>query len=569
VAPPRLISLFALAVFAFCCVVPAASLAMSLAGRLGDPGVARAAEMLAEPSGRAALLRTAGLALCTAGLCVAVGVPYAVLLSRTAVPGRGLWAFLTFLGLLTPPYFSTVGWTALLGFEGALTRLIPFPTPTAPIHSFAGALLVSAGSWFPVVPLLIVPALRRVRPEVEDAARLETGLLGVLRRVTIPSAMPEIAAAAALVFALCLGSGAATDLLAGARTYPAWLMSSLNERAFDTAAATVLALPLLAAVPLGLWAAARAVRAATASEADGAEGEGQLSGETARDLPLGPPARLLGLAFVAAVWTLTAGVPLGAVAVRLIPAGGTPADALTVYIGGWRQAWPAVADSLPLSAAAGLLAAAVSLPLAAMLRSAGPRWGWASWAVPLLLLPAVMPAVLTATGLVQFRDGAAVGPFAPLKWLLGRDAVFDLAGSRWRVRTASAVLVTAYLARFLPVALVVTLAGLRRLDRTLTDAAAVDGAGPWRVWRHVILPVAWPYAAAGGLAVFALSLGEIETVLQVVPPRVQLLSAVVYDQAHRNLEHNLAGLCAVMMTAVSAAALAAWGLLAWAGQRFG
>src|SRR3546814_5389129 len=45
-------------------------------------------------------------------------------------------------------------------------------------------------------------------------------------------------------------------------------------------------------------------------------------------------------------------------------------------------------------------------------------------------------------------------------------------------------------------------------DRRLEQAAATLGATPWRVFRSVTLPLAWPGIVAGTVLVFAKALGE-------------------------------------------------------------
>src|SRR3546814_8193528 len=45
-------------------------------------------------------------------------------------------------------------------------------------------------------------------------------------------------------------------------------------------------------------------------------------------------------------------------------------------------------------------------------------------------------------------------------------------------------------------------------DRRLEQAAATLGATPWRVFRSVTLPLAWPGIVAGTVLAFAKALGE-------------------------------------------------------------
>jgi iron(III) transport system permease protein len=555
---PRLPVVAAAVVFAAACLAPPVALLIHVLRNLDDPGVAAAFAQLGEPAGWAALLRTIRIGVIVAAVCVGLGVPYAVLIARTSLPGRRLWEPLTFLGLLLPPYFSTVGWMDLLGFEGTLTRALGLAGgASAPVQTEFGVVLVLTGALFPVVPLLTAYALRRVRPELEDAARLETNALGVIRRVTLPAVAPDVAAAGLLVFVLAIGGFAATDILTGARLYGAHLFAAFNEFSFGSAAAAVLLLPLIAVAAVVLFAFHLLTRRASAAV-------DHLRGPTAPPFASGPAGRAAGLLYVAAVWGLTVGVPVLTMLRRAIPAGGTIADGWDTYVLAWRQAvqWPAgswlprgpAADSIVTAAAAGLVAALTGFALAGGIAAFGPA-GRARLST-LALLPMVLPSALLGIGLIHLRSETATGAW------LGRDVVIAAGdGYEWVLRIAWLILPAAYVGRFAPLAVKVLEAGFRRLERSVAEAAAVDGATPTRAWSRVVFPILRPYVVAAGLLVFALSLGEVDCVRQIVPPRMELMSQAIYEQAHRNLEHNLAGLCLVLLTAVAAAGAAAYALL--------
>jgi iron(III) transport system permease protein len=75
--------------------------------------------------------------------------------------------------------------------------------------------------------------------------------------------------------------------------------------------------------------------------------------------------------------------------------------------------------------------------------------------------------------------------------------------------TTPFIIVFAYLARFLPLALKAPLAAMAVLARDQEEAAALDGANAWQRLRHVIVPNLLPAAAAGGLLVFLLAFNEL------------------------------------------------------------
>jgi thiamine transport system permease protein len=89
-----------------------------------------------------------------------------------------------------------------------------------------------------------------------------------------------------------------------------------------------------------------------------------------------------------------------------------------------------------------------------------------------------------------------------LGFLVGLDAPpLDLRDSRWLVPLAHAVIGVPFVVR-------AVVPALRAVDPRLRQAAAVLGAGPWRVWRDVDLALAArSILVAAGFA-FAVSLGE-------------------------------------------------------------
>jgi molybdate transport system permease protein len=86
------------------------------------------------------------------------------------------------------------------------------------------------------------------------------------------------------------------------------------------------------------------------------------------------------------------------------------------------------------------------------------------------------------------------------------EAIYEATGfvlpfSIWGVVLANVFVATPFL--------VLTVEGaIRNLDPRFESAAAVMGAGRWRVFRRVTLPMIWPSLAAGALLAWARALGE-------------------------------------------------------------
>ena len=128
----------------------------------------------------------------------------------------------------------------------------------------------------------------------------------------------------------------------------------------------------------------------------------------------------------------------------------------------------------------------------------------------LFFLPYVTPAVASAAvfrQLFSIRLQAPVNAimrllgFAPLKWLSEPNGIFTLIGNRWGFQVPSwaagpslaLVVICMYsIWTFVGYNTVIYLAGLGNIPTELVEAAEIDGAGRWQVFRHITLPLLSP-----------------------------------------------------------------------------
>ncbi|KGM14843.1 hypothetical protein N867_14960, partial [Actinotalea fermentans ATCC 43279 = JCM 9966 = DSM 3133] len=182
--------------------------------------------------------------------------------------------------------------------------------------------------------------------------------------------------------------------------------------------------------------------------------------------------------------------------------------------------WDAAATSVRTAVDATVLAVLVG-GLVALVVSRRPRGRGARRAVrafdAAFMLPLGVSAVTVGFGFLVALDGG-LGP--------------DLRSSPLLIPVAQAVVATPLVVRtVLPV--------LRAIDSRLHDAAAVLGAGPWRVLAFVDWPVA---ARSLGLAVglaFAVSLGEFGATSFLARPDRPTLPVVIFRLIGRPGAENL------------------------------
>lgn len=182
---------------------------------------------------------------------------------------------------------------------------------------------------------------------------------------------------------------------------------------------------------------------------------------------------------------------------------------------------PAELVVIALSLKVALVAALCSLPFGIAIAWVLARRRFPGKALldALVHLPLVVPPVVVGYALLMLlgRNGV-LG--APLERALGAGFAFHWSGAA----LASAVMAFPLMVRTIRLSIEGT-------DRRLEQAAATLGASPWRVFRSITLPLAWPGIVAGLVLAFAKALGEFGatiTFVSSIPGETQNLSSAIY-----------------------------------------
>jgi molybdate transport system permease protein len=210
------------------------------------------------------------------------------------------------------------------------------------------------------------------------------------------------------------------------------------------------------------------------------------------------------------------------------------------------EEWGIVALSLRV----GLVATLFTLPIAFAL-----AWLLARTRIPgkilieaIVYLPLVVPPVVTGWFLLL-----AFAPGGPLGWL-GGGVLF-----RWTGAAIAAGVMA------LPLMVRAIRLSIEAVDTRLEGAARTLGAGRWRVFRTITLPLSLPGLLAGAVLGFARSLGEFGatiTFVSNVPGETQTLPLAIYSALQRPDGDAVALRLSALSIAVALAALVASELLA-------
>jgi iron(III) transport system permease protein len=521
-------------------------LLMTLLEALGGPGewtLAAFADFFGRQDEWIAMWRSLWISAASVVLAAVVGVPLAFLFERNEFPGRRLLGAVIALPVALPPLVGVIAFLFLYGESGFASRavqgLLGLAQPPWRLSGPGAILLVHAYSMYVYFYLFTRAGLARLDAALlEASAALGAGKARTFLRVTLPLLRPALTGAALLTFMTSLASFSAPYLFGGAfRVMTTQIVASrLNGQETLAQAETVM---LAALALLGLWAMRRAERGdATATGVRGvAPARRRIKSPLARAAALAAGWLLAGFLLLPhAVLLLVSLVPPFTWTAEPFP----PVLALSNWEGLLSQPerLRPVVNSLWMAAVSTL--AALTLGLAAARRAARGRGPLSATLESLIALPWAIPGTVFAVALAT--------TFSVNQPWLGR---FLLIGTPW-------ILPLAYLVRSLPLTGRAALAGLRRLDPALEEAAGSLGASPLQRFWRVTLPLLRPALAAGAGLAFITAFGDfiVSIVLytfETRPISIEILGSL------RLQDLGMAAAYGVVLMIGSTVAFLAWG----------
>lgn len=481
-------------------------LALPLARTLAEGGVYLA--VWQDPYFLGRLTWTLAQAGASALIALALGGPLAYLLSRYALPGKGLLLRLLLLPFVTPTLVAVLGLSALLGPRGWLTAPLGLDLEGTPLPLILGNLFFN----LPVMVRLGYGGFSRVPPQLTGAARTlgASGWRAALT-VALPLALPGLAAGFILVFlysALSFG----LPLALGGERYATLEVEIYTLTAYQlrlSEASALIAGQLLLTLA-ATWAYVRLPRGGV--------------GVPTRGLPAARGGAALLL------WTLLAAVglicfgPLCAVVARGLLGPGGPT--LSYWSG-------ILADpQTPLLLGNTLRFGGLALLGATLLGGLHAVGAWLARSRTLDLL-SLLPLMVSPVSL-------AVG------YLLAYPVL----------SATLPLLIAAYTLLGFPLVTRSLLPALRALPPRLTEAARSLGAHGWAAHRTVTWPLTLPALRGGAALALATVLGEFGATLVLTRPEWATLSVGLYERLGRPGERNLGEACALATVLLGLAALA-------------
>ena len=417
------------------------------------------------------IINSLALVVLTVLGALGIGVPLALLTAYVQLPAVKLWLITLAAPLAMPSYIGAFTFHAAFGRGGEIENLTGLVT--TPVSGLTGAAVVMILYTYPFVLLTTRAALLSLDVGQINAARtLGMPLLRCLGQVALPRAVTGMAAGSLLV-ALYTLSDFGTPAIMGLDTFTREIYVEYN--AFGLSQAAFLSLQLLAIAGLLLYLESRI---------------GAIREQPGRTLMLWlrPGQVCCLLLSVLPVIVLALVLPLAVFTGWLLREG----------TGGFEfsYAW----NSITASLLAAVLAVVLALPVAHI----ASRDALGRLLERITYLGFGVPGIVMGTALVYLGLQLSV------------------------LYQTLALLVLAYVLRFLPLAVGPVRSTADKLDSSLVKAARVLGAGPGEVFRRITLPLTMRGMVAGAALVFLEGMRELPATLLLAPAGFETLATYLW-----------------------------------------
>ncbi|MEO2258981.1 iron ABC transporter permease [Paenibacillus amylolyticus] len=399
------------------------------------------------------------------------------------------------LCFILPSYVLTLSWSSFTGSQSWLAHLLQWIHPDlAPwsMYSMGGIVFVMGIHHFPLVYMFTLDVLRKIPRDLEWAARAGgASRIEVFRRITLPLALPGLTAGGLLVFLASLDNFG----------IPAFLGTPVNISVLSTliyeeiigfgpsafARGASLSVLLGAAAVVGSLLQWILLRKSHASDT--------MQPDLTPRYNLGCMRKPLTLAIWAGLALITI-IPLSSmISMSLKRAYGLGLTRANMTLDNYKyilfeneRVWQAIQNSLVLSLVT-MLACLIIGSGFAYIRVRKPNQ-FNKMAELATAVPYTLPGIVFALSMI-------------LVWME------PVPGWNPGIYGTMTILFIAYICRFLILQIRSSVTSFMQLDASMEEAARISGAGFWRKWTAVLLPLLLPGILTGGMLVFLTALTEL------------------------------------------------------------
>ncbi len=442
-------------------------------------------------------------------------------ITRTDIPGKGIFRLIAVMPIVSPPFLIALAAILLLGNHGVITDALRLNWD---IYGLPGLVLTETMAYFPIAFMILEGVLSKIDPSIEEAA-LDMGAskLRTFLTVTLPLAIPGIASAMLLVFIRSLEDFGNPVVIQGnfqVLTVAAYhAVTGMYNMPLGATLAIFMLLPTLMIFVVQKYYVARRSYITVTGKPSGV---GLKSTEPHVKYPI------LGLMiFLSGVIILMYGVVLFGSFTKIWGIDHT----LTVqnYLYVFKVGGQYVLDTIEI--------ALIATPIGGVLS--------------ILIAYLVVRKRFIGRGAMEF---ISMLNFAVPGVVVGIGYILAFNTPPLRLSGTALIIILVFIFRRMPVGIRDGIAQLQQIDPSIEEASSSLGAGFFRTFTRVTLPLVAPAFLSGLVYIFVRCMTAISAVVFVVSASWQLLTvALLYEVDQANLAAAAAYgyvIIAIVLTAI-------------------
>ncbi|AWK84982.1 putative 2-aminoethylphosphonate ABC transporter permease subunit [Azospirillum thermophilum] len=461
-------------------------------------GLANFRAFLATPALMESVRTSLTLSLLTTAIVVPLAFAYAFALTRTAMPGKGLFKILAQIPILAPSLLPAIALVYLFGNKGLLRDWLLGHSIYGPVGIVMGEVFYT----FPHAVMILIVALSTADARLYEAAEaLGAGRLRRFLTITLPGARYGLISAVFVVFTLVITDFGVPKVIGGSTNVLATdvYKQVVGQQNFGMGA--VVGMVLL-------------IPAVLAFVADWIGQRRQMALLSARSVPYAPRRQPLGDALAMLFCIAVAGVLLGIL--------GTAGFASFVTLWPYNLSLTLANYDFAELDSAGWASYGNSLRLAAWTALAGTAVVFlGAWLVER------SPAARGLAGVVRF---AAIVPLAVPGMVLGLAYIFFF-NAPWNplgvLYHGMAILVLSTVVHFYTVGHLTAVTALKQLDREFEAVSASLKVPVWRTFWRVTVPLCLPAILDIAIYLFVNAMTTVSAVVFLYAPDTKPASVAV------------------------------------------
>lgn len=460
------------------------------------------------------------LAVLVGLITTALGLVFALVVTRSGFKYKRALRALTVLPIITPPFVIGLALILLFGLSGSVTTFFSDAfgiQPTRWLYGMPGVLIAQTLAFTPIAFLVLIGVVEGVSPSMEEAAQtLRASKWQVFKTVSLPLMRPGLANAFLLGFIESMADFGNPLVLGGNfDVLSTEIFFAIVGAQYDQGKAAVLAMVLLC-FTLGAFYAQRFWLGKKSYTTVSGKGDSGVHPHMPRALSI----PVLALAMIWAAFTI------------IVYA--------MIFYGSVVELW-GVNNTLTFKH----YVTAFSFRI----EDTGIRWSGAAWdsfwttlkiaaiAAPLTAIVGLITAYLltrqTFMGKNAFEFGTMLS-FAIPGTVIGVSYILAFNVPPIEITGTGIILVVSFIFRNMPVGVRAGIASMSQLDKSLDESSLTLGANSWQTFRRIILPLLRPAILAALVYSFVRAMTAISAVIFLVSAEYDMATSYIIGRVENN-----------------------------------